>query len=340
MKKILCLHENYNAVNTYRLHRFLDTVKNKVTKQSYLNKKRRTVGDISKSLLSKGEIWIAKYLPNNPNHNANFIATLISAKRIASTIKKVKLVVDFDDDIWSIPISNPTFWHFKENIGSLSYLAQEADVVTCSTQPLANVLKKYNKNVKVIKNVIDPKDWTIKKKKNRKVRIGWIFSITHIGDIKAVEQALTEIMEEYKDRVEFILMGGANGLFPFDYKFTNGVHYCDYSKTLQKVNLDISICPLANNTFNESKSNIKWLESSMAGAVVVASKVYPYEHSIKNGKTGFVCGSKNQWKNALRKLIESEELRKTIVKNAQEEILKNYNIENEKEEYQKFIDIL
>jgi O-antigen biosynthesis protein len=334
MKKILCLHENYNAVNTYRLHRFLDHIENKVTKQGYLNKKRRTIGDIAKSLEKKGDVWIGKYLPNAPEHNANFIATLLSAKKLT----KSKLITDFDDDIWHIPVSNPTFWHFREHAGALAYLAQEADVVTCSTEPLAMELRKYSKNVKVIKNVINPKDWTGKKKKNKKIRIGWIFSITHTGDIKPVEQALTEIMEEYKDEVEFILMGGAKGLFPFEYKFTNGVKYTEYIKELERINLDISICPLANNVFNKSKSNIKWLESTMAGSAVVASKVYPYEHSIKNGKTGFVCGSKNQWKNALRKLIESEELRKKIVENAKKEVLAGYNIENEAVKYQEFIE--
>ncbi len=339
MRKILCLHDNYNAVNTYRLHRYLDHIPNKVTKQGYLNKKRRTVGEIANTLKKKGDIWICKYLPNNPDHHKNFIATLLSAKRIAGA----KLIVDLDDNIWKIPLGNPVFWHYRQNdnLGALSYLVQEADWVITSTAPLSNYVNQFNKNVLVFKNCIDPKDWSLnKKKKNKKIRIGWVFSITHVGDIKSVDKALTEIMEEYKDKVEFVLMGGAKGLFDFDYKFTDGVHYVDYIKKLEELNLDIAICPLDDNEFNQSKSNIKWMECSMAGAAVVASKVYPYEHTIKNGKTGFVCGSKNQWKNALRKLIESKELRDEIVKNARKDILENYNIEKEAKSYHQMLECI
>jgi glycosyltransferase involved in cell wall biosynthesis len=66
----------------------------------------------------------------------------------------------------------------------------------------------------------------------------------------------------------------------------------------------------------------------MAGAAFISSNVYPYEHSIKNGVTGFVCGSKRQWKNALRKLITDEHFRKEMVLNARYEVMNKYNIEN------------
>jgi glycosyltransferase involved in cell wall biosynthesis len=78
----------------------------------------------------------------------------------------------------------------------------------------------------------------------------------------------------------------------------------------------------------------------MAGSAFIGSNVYPYEHSIKNGETGFICGSKNQWKNALRKLITDEALREGIVKKARKEVTQNYDIDKEVYKYNKLFELI
>jgi glycosyltransferase involved in cell wall biosynthesis len=152
--------------------------------------------------------------------------------------------------------------------------------------------------------------------------------------------AIEEIKKEYGDKISIELFGGNDKIFNCEIKVNKPVPFSEYSKTLQKLNWDISIAPLLDNVFNQSKSNIKWLESSMAGCAFVGSNVYPYKHSVKNGETGFVCRNKNQWKNALRKLIDSKELRKELVANAQKEIKENYNISKEVKKYNKFFECL
>ena len=328
MRNILSIYTKRNAVEIYRNFRPLEHSGHKVTFIDHIidNKKRQRLDKIAESLWKKGDIWFIKYIPNN-----NLLNVLCSAKQYLSEQgKKVTLVVDQDDNVFELPWGNLAIFYWQRpRYEKQASLLTTADWVICSTAPLEAYMKRFNEKTVVIPNMIDPKDWNLnrKKKKNKKIKIGWVFSQTHVPDLPVINEALCDIMEEFKDVAEFEMLGGEKHIFGFDYRAVAGCPFTEFTKKMELLNWDISIAPLTDNKFNECKSNIKWLESTMAGAAFIGSKVYPYEHSIKNGKTGFVCGSKEQWKNALRKLITDEKLRNEMVENARKVVLDKYNIE-------------
>lgn len=140
---------------------------------------------------------------------------------------------------------------------------------------------------------------------------------------------MNEIKEKYGDKVEIVIFGSNLQVFDFEPEHHWGVKFKDYPKKLTELSLDISICPLEDNPFNQCKSNIKWMESAMAGVPVVASNVYPYETSIEHGITGFLVKDNNDWTKYLSKLIDNPELREKMAKAAKEEVLEKYNIEKD-----------
>ena len=291
--------------------------------------------ELAKRFKKKGDIWVIKYIENL--NTANLLVWMRNKV-------KAKLVIDIDDNVWQIPEDSIVLQskediqaHAKRGLWTLE-LVKAADMVTVSTEPLRQLLRPYNSNIEIVPNLIDPKDWKWKRKKHKKVRIGWIYSHTHFPDVPVIKGALNKIKEKYGDKVEIVIFG--SDLQVFDFKPTHywGVKFQDYPKRLTEISLDISVCPLANNDFNKSKSNIKWMESSMSGAAVVASDVYPYSMSILHGYSGYIAKTEGQWVKHLSWLVENEELRKRLVKNAQKEILENYNIETNEQwkEYYNF----
>jgi glycosyltransferase involved in cell wall biosynthesis len=327
MRKIVSIYTKRNAVEIYRNFRPLEHSGHKVTFRDSIAKKRRKLFEIAEMLWKEGDIWFLKYIPNN-----NLLNVICSAKQyLAEQGKKVTLVCDQDDNVFELPWGNLAMFYWQRpRYEKQAQLLATADWVICSTAPLEAYLKRFNEHTVVIPNMIDPKDWNPgrKRPKNKKVKIGWVFSQTHVPDLPVINEALCDIMEEFKDEAEFEMLGGEKHIFGFDYEAPKGCAFVDYPKRLEELNWDISIGPLTKSIFNDCKSNIKWLEATMAGAAFIGSKVYPYEHSIKNGITGFICGSKRQWKNALRKLITDERLRREIVVNARYEVMNKYNIEN------------
>ena len=331
--KILGLIPRKSAVTTYRIIRPLSKVKGKVIRCfnggfGTLLRKNEVINTekLANRFKKKADIWVIKYIED-----------LSTANLLVWMRDKVKatLVLDIDDNIWQIPEDSIVLntdkdieSHAKRGLWTID-MVKAADAVTVSTQPLKEILKKYNDRIEVIPNLIDVKEWKFKRKKHDKIRIGWIYSHTHYPDVKVIKEALNKIYKKYKDKIEIVIFGSDLKVFDFEPEHHWGVKFEDYPKKLTELSFDISICPLEDNAFNKCKSNIKWMESSMAGAAVVASKVYPYEFSIEHGKTGYLASTTGQWVKHLSNLIENEEKRKELVDNAQTVIWEKYNLDKD-----------
>jgi len=322
--KILAIRPKESAVYTYRSTRPLSRLKTTFRKTLLRKNDELTIADLAERFRKIGDIWQIKYIDDF--HTLDVLYTM---RNTAET----KVVVDIDDNIWEMPLGNASITKEKGNYKDHSRRCvntiesiKAADWVTVSTKPLKGKLKKINSNIVVLPNLIDEKEWKPSKKKNKKVRIGWVFSPTHIPDIKEIEKPLEEIYKKYKDKVEIVIFGSEQDIFKFPTENVKGVLHHEYPKKLCDLNLDISIAPLKDNEFNKCKSNIKWLESSLAGSAFIGSRVYPYDSSIRNGFTGLLAGNYNDWVNELSSLIENEDKRKSIAKEAKKEVIKNYSI--------------
>lgn len=317
--RIATLQHKDSAVFNYRFDMPLSSLGAKKYKKVLNKNETLTLQELADKWKKKCDVLVMKYI-----EDIHTLDVIYSMAKIAG----IKVVVDVDDNMWQIPFGNIARGSEKENARrgiALTESVRAADWITVSTAPLKAILNPLNDNVVVLPNFINPDDWNFKRKKHKKVRIGWVYSPTHMPDIIEVSEALEDIVEKYGDAIEVVVFGTDKNIFKFDTLNIPAVKYTEYPRVFMEEGIDISIAPLCDNDFNKCKSNIKWLESTMAGACFIGSKVYPYMNSIKQGKTGYVCNGKNQWVKHLSHLIDNEDKRKELVKNAKEEVLKNYS---------------
>ena len=71
---------------------------------------------------------------------------------------------------------------------------------------------------------------------------------------------------------------------------------------------DISFLPLRDTEFNRTKSDLKFIESAGHGAVVLASPTV-YETTVRQGRTGFIYRSPEEFARYLELLVENRERR-------------------------------
>ena len=232
-------------------------------------------------------------------------------------------VYELDDDIWSLSRTNPGYDVWAEP-GAAYYAAQcirSVDLVTTTTPLLAEKLRKFNPNVKVLPNVLPAEGWDFPAPVLRdadRIVLGWAGSSSHVEDLSILADVVPQILNRYP-HVEFAYAGGpVAGPFASDSRMrrlpvTDIQHYPTVIE-----NFDIGLIPLADSAFNRAKSDLKFVEYSMLGIPSVASKLDPYLNSIRHGENGFLATNAKDWIKFVSRLIESPELRLEMGERAQE----------------------
>lgn len=131
--------------------------------------------------------------------------------RVMDVIKFLGIPVVLDiDDHFKIGPDHPMHLTAQKEGWSQQILnhVQKADYVTTTTPIFANILKKYNKNVHIFPNAIDPEIPQFKqvKKKSDKIRFGLICGSTHRKDIELMG-ALDTLPSDIKDKMQIVLCG-------------------------------------------------------------------------------------------------------------------------------------
>lgn len=278
------------------------------------------------ALKKRGDIWFSKMSDND-----GIDAIYGSHKEFTGA----KFVLDLDDDPDHVNHDHPDLKALDERKEMRIRMVKMADHVVCSTKEIQDSIKHLNPYSTVIPNAINPKIWNFKNqiKKDKKIRIGWISSGSHFSDVPIIQPVMDRILLKYPN-VEFHFAGMTWDETKEDgYYHHVGVRaYKDFPKWYSEQGYDIAIAPLKDTQFNRAKSNIKWMEAAMLEIPIVASDVEPYK-SIKHGRDGFLASSTEQWVKYLSLLIENEEKRREIGKNAKESVLKDWHIDNFLQDY-------
>lgn len=238
-----------------------------------------------------------------------------------------------EEMLWSKdPASGNRYINIEDNIRRRDLFRasfRSADLVSCTTEILAEKLRTINSNVVVLPNLMDfnqyPKIDLVKKN----IRIGWQGGASHYEDLFMIHDAVGRILRKYPN-VTFVYSGdmklyGKLRDFPIDrVEAHTWVNYEVYPYKLACLNLDVGLCPVVENEFNRNKSAIKYFEYSMVGAASIASDWEPYSPCITNGKDGLLV-KPGQWFEAMEELILNKEKRQILAKNAYDNIHENYN---------------
>lgn len=322
--------ESYGGVGWYRLKNPLEKLGHKV-----LGKISLGTPQLALDLKEKGDIWFWK-----PVDNTGMNVDIDTAVKFTGA----KMVLDIDDEPFDINEGHPLYKEIKEKSERVRRMIEISDWIVVSTPQIKESLKSFGKRITVIPNAIDPKIWEVKRKKrtDSKIRIGWVGSGSHRADTPVVNEVFDKILKKYPN-VEIHLCGFVSndsnrGNREFHHKGT--MSYAPFPQFLADLDLDIAVAPLIDTKFNRSKSNIKWLESSMLEIPMVLSKIPPYQGTVKHEKTGFLAKGTHEWVKYLSMLIESKELREKIGKEAKKEVLENYLIEKQLPKYEQLFEKL
>lgn len=226
------------------------------------------------------------------------------------------------------------------------------DYVTTTTEYFKDIISEYfpKDNIYVFENAISSNDeqFSIKKNKSDKLRLGITGGSSHTEDIKQLLEFPKYLTEKQLDEIELVFCGydnknaekvtvDENGKIvertaladkdnwwvQTENKFKSEVkHYKrietkdimkgEFGKIYEDV--DVLLVPLTNNKFNRCKSELKFIEAGFTNTAVISSKVIPYSNfGVNEEDCLFVKEPTPQaWAKAIKKILRDKDLFKKI----------------------------
>ena len=304
----------------------------------------------AEGLKSRGhEIKFMTIDPNLPQEWIDWPEVVIFSRTYAvdplPIMRKFKLagkrvIYEMDDNLWDVNPDNPSVSVSTEKRWQYEHFMSEVDAITTTTDVLKKKLEKFNKNVFVCPNAIDPEHYKERDGNKGELIIGYTGAVSHWKDLEIIIEPLIELQGKYN--FNFVLQGMVGSpleseMFTMQHvlgmnlqpekrrymesalslfnkmralKYFHVPFYVPFlhSEALRRCNIDIGLAPLEEGEFNSGKSCLKFYEYASTGSATLASDVLPY-----NKEVGY-CAKNNtkDWTEKLEKLIVDEKFRKEL----------------------------
>ena len=261
--------------------------------------------------------------PDNADPLASYL--IILAKSLG-----VKITLDFDDLVLpgsfrECGLGRTTFSSEVNTTGEIvlglrSSFLSYADQICCSTEYIQNEfhhlslpsILRYNQLPKAYASDYESVKMRVHGINDRKVNILYMSgTATHGKDFEICHAPLVKLAQNHADKFNLILLGEVQLAISSMIEYLGvSVHYVgrlsyeDMHKFIEQQ--DVCLVPLENTSFNNSKSNIKFIESGIHGVPVIASPVDQYKRAISHTINGWLCDDPSEWYDQLVSLVENK----------------------------------
>lgn len=248
------------------------------------------------------------------------------------TIGRCPIVLDLDDATYVRYIS-PTYGRLGSSFkffGKTDTLIKWSELVICGNRHIADYVAEKGKKTVVVPTVVDTDKFSpLEKKGNKKPTIGWIGTHSTYPLLETLFPVLQDLSRSYDFTLKIV--GAGKSKIELD-----GVEVKNLTWKLDREiedfqSLDIGLYPLeVSGSLSEEwlmgKSGFKAIQYMSVGVPFVVSPIgVCAEIGIEN-KTHFLALSKEQWYEALSKLLKSPQIRKKMGQNGREYALAHYTV--------------
>jgi glycosyltransferase involved in cell wall biosynthesis len=258
------------------------------------------------------------------------------AERYRADHGRPAIVYDADDDVLDYPAWTGFAAAAARERDLVERILGLADVVTVATPVLASRLARRTRGqIRVVRNAVDPR-WYI--------TLVPATSAEPVGDPRVVYHGVPVRLRDYG--VARPAVDAAAAEFPSLRRVWLGAAeeprvaaavdevrpwvdgLAEFGAALLAARPHVGLAPLLDEPFNRAKSELHWLEYSMAGAATIVSGFDgpgPYD-VVRDGTDGLVSRRPQDWLRHLRSLAGSPSLREELAGRARERALAEYTL--------------
>jgi processive 1,2-diacylglycerol beta-glucosyltransferase len=258
-------------------------------------------------------------------------------------INKIRLngsrfVYSLDDNYLDQPTSVQNV-RADELVRIVTLLLRQADGVLVTTPALRQRLQQYNPNIQILPNQLDERLLVIRPPTppaqaltQSPTVIGYMGTFTHDADLMLVLPALQALAHRYQGLIQIQVVGVVRDeqtksellALPVRFVYPRPEEH-EYPLFMPwftgHVRWDIAISPLISNTFNDCKSDVKFLDYASIGTAGIFSQSQAYLNTVHHQQNGWVVeNTPAAWEEAIGVLIDDRSLRYDIARNAHNDL--------------------
>jgi hypothetical protein len=253
------------------------------------------------------------------------------------------VMYETDDDHWEIKSWNGYYGDVIAERDLIREMSLRADLLTVATPTLARSYGRYNRNVRVIRNAIDPDLYVkdVPRPAGDKPRLVYYGSTARMRDYggrwitgrrdDGPGYAMQAIEDQRKNLTTVFLGTNPGSEEVIDRYFDEQTPYITgiaaFAKALANSHGDIGVAPLGGDDFDRAKSELHWLEYAMSDMAVIAQRFNgegPYS-VIRDGVDGILARGAQEWHDSVKRLASSSDLRAELAGRAKERVLAEYD---------------
>lgn len=220
-----------------------------------------------------------------------------------------KVIIDIDDNLWRLPPGHPAEADYREAAQILHKVYALADGIWCSTDPLLDFSDARDGRGIVVQNAVLPRELPDEPSKYRG-HVCWRGTSEQIADVCSPE-AVAEFDANVDRFSRWFFWGWQPGrLRGKNTQLLKRVDPIAYMAELPRSGFNIMWKPLQDNEFNDAKSNIAFIEATLAGGVCVTN------YATKPG-----------WEMAIDRFTDNPDFIASQWKASKAWILEHYNLE-------------
>lgn len=249
-----------------------------------------------------------------------------------------KLVYDYDDALFINKTSqfNRLASFFKGKTRQFA-IFKASHCVLAGNDYLRDVAKQFCLN-SITFEVAEDTDRILPGKKSTnpdRIVIGWLGSKTTVKYLANIRDPLIRLHRSYP-QIEFHIVGGDQRFY------IDGLPIQHFEWSLEGElealkAFDIGIMPLPIEEWSKGKSGGKARTYMAAGVVPVVTAIGYNLQLIQHKKTGFLCENDDDWFNFISHLVDNDDFRIRVGKNARKYVIEHFNV---KKQSQKMAEIL
>lgn len=225
------------------------------------------------------------------------------------------LVYDFDDAIWLPRQGGNPVLRFLHRERAVQDILRRSTAVITGNEFLADYARHFCRAVTVVPSAVDTARY---RPSTGTDTVGWIGSRTTMPYLKP----LAPVFRELGISPRVIAAGDPTGLgFPVTFR-----QWQAETEVAELTQLGIGLAPLPDTAWERGKCGVKILQYMAAGLPVIAAPVGVQTELVRDGVTGFIAGTLDQWRDRLQQLRTDAGLRQRLGNDGRAAVVAKYDV--------------